>query len=134
MENNKVPVITGWLCKFEGNRLVLFSKEAPDTCGYSGIRIDVNKGARTLDISGWYDSCVGIEGATLSLDQILTLFNQQPKEEQSMDTIRAVCALADEIREFREMLKPVLILIGDLLVDYAKTEIENQLKVNKDLI
>ena len=75
MENNKVPVITGWLCKLEGNQLVLFSD-----VGYpsnDGIRIDVNKGKRTLSISGWYDSCVGIQGATLSLDQINALFNKK---------------------------------------------------------
>lgn len=76
-QNSKpLPVIPGWVCKLEGNQLVLFSNEAPDTCDNSGIRIDVSKKYKTLSISGWYDSCVGIEGATLSLDQITELFKK----------------------------------------------------------
>jgi hypothetical protein len=73
-KEKQLPSIPGWTSKLEGNQLVLFSGEGPDTSDNNGIRIDVNKGERTLSISGWYDSCVGISGASISLDDITKLF------------------------------------------------------------
>jgi hypothetical protein len=40
----------------------------------SGITIYLRKKDRTLDISGYYDHMVGIEGATISVDDLLKLF------------------------------------------------------------
>jgi hypothetical protein len=40
----------------------------------SGIGITINRKARTLHVSGWYDSMVGIEGADVPIDEIVALF------------------------------------------------------------
>ena len=51
---------------------VLYSKQE----GYqnSGISIHLNKGKRTLDISGWFDTAVGIPGAGISMEELEGLF------------------------------------------------------------
>jgi hypothetical protein len=40
----------------------------------SGITIYLRKKDRTLNISGYYDHMVGIKGATISVDDLLKLF------------------------------------------------------------
>lgn len=52
--------------------VILFSKTG--AYGHSGIRIGISKKTRTLDISGWFDSMVGIEGATISMAELEELF------------------------------------------------------------
>jgi len=37
----------------------------------SGIAITYTPSARRIDVSGWYDSCVGIEGASMRLGEFL---------------------------------------------------------------
>jgi hypothetical protein len=63
-----------WIHVRKGNQLVLYSAYS----GHEGIRIGVNKGKRTLTIGGWYDGCVGLRCAELSLKEIQDLF--QPKK------------------------------------------------------
>jgi hypothetical protein len=55
---------------------VLFSKESQST----GIRIGINKGKRTLEVSGWYDSMVGIEGAVISMEELEQLMKPTRKK------------------------------------------------------
>ena len=42
---------------------------------FSGIDITINKKNRSFYVSGWYDGCVGIEGAEIKLDDFIKLFN-----------------------------------------------------------
>ena len=39
----------------------------PENAKHSGIDISWTKTTQRLEIGGWYDSCVGIEGTSLSL-------------------------------------------------------------------
>ena len=41
----------------------------PEDAKYSGINITWTPSAQRLDISGWYDSFVGIQGRSMSLRQ-----------------------------------------------------------------
>jgi hypothetical protein len=76
--------------KKEGSSTVLFSTKGS---GRSGIRIDVNKGRRTLSIGGWYDTYVGIESGEISLDEINRLFEREPKSKGPNQTLGKVpCA------------------------------------------
>jgi len=43
-----------------------------DKCSECGINVTYRKGAKMLDISGWYDHCVGIEGGQISLVDFCT--------------------------------------------------------------
>ena len=47
----------------------IFFSEGNSECG---INVTYRKGAKMLDISGWYDHCVGIEGAQISLVDFCT--------------------------------------------------------------
>lgn len=49
--------------------------------GSEGIDITINKRRRTLRISGWFDSIVGIQGAEIPLDEIVALFGKRQKEQ-----------------------------------------------------
>lgn len=42
---------------------------------YSGVDITINKKKRSFYVSGWYDGCVGIQGAEIKLDDFIKLFN-----------------------------------------------------------
>lgn len=42
---------------------------------HSGIDITINKKNRSFYVSGWYDGCVGIQGAEIKLDDFIKLFN-----------------------------------------------------------
>lgn len=46
----------------------------------AGITISYCKKDKTFDISGWYDSCVGIDGDIVSLKTLLTFFNITEKD------------------------------------------------------
>jgi hypothetical protein len=37
--------------------------------------ITINKKNRSFYVSGWYDGCVGIQGAEIKLDDFIKLFN-----------------------------------------------------------
>jgi hypothetical protein len=52
----------------------------------AGIRLEVNHTHNTLDISGWYDGQVGIEGATVPLKEFLKEMGITAKDlEESTD-------------------------------------------------
>ena len=62
----------GWIVKKEkGKQTVL---QTPNK--HSGIQITVNKKRKSLHFFAWYDSFVGIEGADLTLEDIVQLFKE----------------------------------------------------------
>jgi hypothetical protein len=45
---------------------------APENADRSGVSIDYYKTRRRIEVSGWYDSHVGIEGRSFRLGEFLT--------------------------------------------------------------
>jgi len=45
----------------------------------SGIDLVVNKRRQVLEVSGWYDTFAGIEGAEIPLGELLELFGKERK-------------------------------------------------------
>lgn len=61
-----------WDVQKHGGQTVLYSSD-----GNSGIDIRINKGRRSLEIGGRYDTCVGIESTEISIDELLEYFKKK---------------------------------------------------------
>lgn len=44
----------------------------PDDADHSGIDITYTRSAQRIDVSGWYDSCVGLEGGLMTLKEFFS--------------------------------------------------------------
>jgi len=55
-----------------------------DNRGYSGIQIDYVKTRKTFFVSGWYNSCVGIQGREITLKELLEHFKITVKDCQKV--------------------------------------------------
>ena len=48
-------------------------------CRYTGISIAFTKSRQSFSVSGWFDTCVGIEGGSLSLGEFCSAFGITPR-------------------------------------------------------
>lgn len=59
-------IMTGFTRTKDGNQTAFVT----DRPGNSGIKIIINKKDQSITVYGWYDSFVGIEGGTISMEEI----------------------------------------------------------------
>lgn len=62
-----------WVKEKMGRHSALYHKDT-NPMNRDGICIQINKNKKSITISAWYDTCVGIEPRTISLEELLSHF------------------------------------------------------------